>query len=235
MFAILFTKAMDPFYQIILSFPTIIFSVVLIFCLLFWLVAILGFLDITFLDIPDIDSGAGEGLTADTASTPDAAAGIILKMGLNGVPITIIVSLIALIGWLISYYLVNFSNQYTPYNLDDKGILFYIASAGMFIIAFYTSTLITAQLIKPLRSLFKQMETEQNIEKIVIGQTATVRTSRVDSEFGEVIFDDGGAGLILKVRAQQGEIYQKGDKVVLLEHNKENDTFSIMSEQEFTH
>ena len=96
MFAILLSDKMDPFYQNVLSFPTAVFSALLIFCVLFWLVAILGFLDISFLDI----SGSEGGVDVNgTPSTPDAVAGIIL--GLNGVPLTTVITLITLIGWFI--------------------------------------------------------------------------------------------------------------------------------------
>jgi hypothetical protein len=224
MFAILLSSKMDPFYAIILSFPTAIFSVLLVFCLLFWLVAILGMLDISFLDIPDSDLEADMG--DEGVSTPDAVAGIILKLGLNGVPLTIIITLIALIGWLLSYYIVHFIFAYVP-----GGLLHYIAGLFSLIITFYISAIITGKIIKPLRPLFKKME--QDIEKLVMGQTAIVRTSRVDQSFGEASLDDGGAGLILKIRASEGAKYKKGDKVVLIEYLKELNAFRVVSEKEF--
>lgn len=104
MFAVLLSEKMDPFYQTVLSFPTIIFSVVLVFCLLFWMVAILGMIDISFLDIPEIESDLDVDMDIEGASTPDAVASIILKLGLNTVPLTVIITFVALIGWFISYY-----------------------------------------------------------------------------------------------------------------------------------
>jgi hypothetical protein len=224
MFAILLSSKMDPFYAIILSFPTAIFSVLLVFCLLFWLVAILGMLDISFLDIPDIDSEADMG--DEGASTPDAVAGIILKLGLNGVPLTIIITIIALVGWLLSYYIVHFIFVYVP-----GGLLHYIAGFFSLAITLYISVIITGKIIKPLRPLFKKME--QDVERLVMGQTAIVRTSRVDQSFGEASLDDGGAGLILKIRASEGAKYKRGDKVVLIEYLKELNAFRVVSEKEF--
>lgn len=229
MFAILFTDQMDGFYQNILSFPTVIFSILLVVCVLFWLVAILGFLDISFLDLPDIDgdlSGSDVSASSDGPSTPDAVAGIILKLGLNGVPLTVVISLITIFSWLISYYSINFVRD-----IVSSGPLYYIAGLFILFVALYLSALITAKIISPLRPMFKKME--QDIEKQVLGQTAEVRTSRVDTHFGEAILDDGGAGLILKVRAINEEKFTKGDKVVLIEYLKESNAFRVVSEQEF--
>lgn len=224
MLAIFLTEKMDPFYKIVLSFPTIFFSILLIFCILFWMVAILGFLDISFLDITEADLDLGT--DADTPSTPDAVAGIILKMGLNGVPMTIVITLIALVGWLISYYIVHFTYPFIP-----GGIFYYLAGVIVLALSVFIGALVTAQMIKPLRPLFKGME--QNVEKLVMGQTAIVRTSRVDNHFGEALLEDGGAGLILKVRSTGNETFTRGDKVVLIEHLEENGVFRVVSEKEF--
>ena len=69
--------------------------------------------------------------------------------------------------------------------------------------------------------------------KHVIGQVAVVRSSRVDDKFGEAILEDGGAGLLLRVRSRNNKIFNKGDKVVLLERHEESGTYSVISENEF--
>ncbi len=91
MFAILLNKGMDPFYQNISSFPTAIFTFILGICILYWLFAVLGVVDIDMLDI-DLEN---------EAATPNAIAGVMLKFGLNGVPVTIIISFLSLV-WLVS-------------------------------------------------------------------------------------------------------------------------------------
>lgn len=225
MFAILFTDKMDGFYENILAFPTVIFSVLLVFCLLFWLISILGFLDISFLDLPDIDGGS-ESIDSGSPSIPDAVAGIILKFGLNGVPLTVVLSLITLFAWLISYYSVNFLRD-----IVSLGFLYHFLSIVVLFLAVYLSALLTAKIVSPLKPLFKKME--QDVEKLVLGQTAIVRTSRVDQDFGEAILEDGGAGLILKIRSTGETKYKKGDKVVLIEYIKDLNVFRVVSENEF--
>ena len=225
MFAILLHESMDPFYQNIASFPTVVFTFFLGVCVLFWLVAVLGMIDIDILDFGHPDVGHHD--LGDLTTDANALAGLLLRFGLHGVPVTIILSLMSLFGWLISYYTVHYFFILVP-----GDILRYGVGLGVVIGATYISALITGVLIKPLRPLFKKAR--QQAEKHVLGQTAVVRTSRVDSDFGEAVLDDGGAGLILTVRATGDTTFKKGDRVVLFEHLKAKNIYRVVSEEEFS-
>ncbi len=220
MFAVLLSDKMDPFYQNISSFPTAIFTFFLLLFMLFWLVAVLGFVEIDALDLPDID------LDTDQA-TPDAISGLIMKFGLHGVPITITLSILSLLGWFISYYAIYFLDEF----LGD-GLIRFVYGVVVFVSTLYVAVKLTSFIIQPLKPLFKKME--QSTEKLVLGQTAVVRTSRVDNEFGEAILEDGGAGLILKVRSTNDDKFKKNDRVVLLEYVEDQNAYRVISEKEFT-
>jgi hypothetical protein len=222
MFAILLTEGMDPFYQNIASFPTIIFTFFLAVTVLYWLVAVLGFVEIGILDI-DIP----EGEIGDGASGPNVLAGLMIRFGLAGVPVVVIISFVSLFGWLISYYIVHFLIGFSP-----GEFLRYLIGLPVVIFSAYIATMITAFIIRPLRPLFKRAQ--QQTEKYVIGQSAIVRTSVVDNSFGEAILEDGGAGLIFKVRTIGNESFVKGDKVVLLEYIKEKNIYRVVSEEDFS-
>lgn len=226
MFAILLSEKMDPFYQNIASFPTAIFTFILAICVLYWLVAVLGIVDIDVLDFDIADVDGELGANQSNLSTPDMLAGLMMKFGLYGVPVTIIVSFIALFGWFISYFIVHFLFGIVP-----DGLFRYLAGLPVLALALYTSVMITAVVIRPIRPLFKKAS--QNTVKEVLGQTAVVRTSRVDNGFGEVFLEDGGAGLIFKARTTGSDVFKKGDKVVLLEFNEAENIYRVISEDEF--
>ena len=211
---------MDPFYQNIASFPTLFFTLILALCFVYWLVAVLGIVD---LDALDIDMPEGD---ADASGSANGLAGLLLKLSLNGVPLTITISFLALFGWLISYFAVYFIFPIIP-----DGLLEYLVGLPILIGSLYTSVLITAQVIKPLKPMFENMN--KNTVKNVLGQTAIVRSLRLDTNFGEVQLSDGGAGLIFKARTFNNETYKKGDRVVLLEYIKEKHVYRVISEAEF--
>ena len=221
MFAVLLSEEMDPFYQNISSFPTVIFTFFLGLCVLYWIVAVLGWVHIDALDFDfshDVDTEVG---------TPDVLGGLFMKLGLTGVPITIILTFVSLIGWLLSYFIVHFSISFF-----EPGIIRYMVGVPVFLFSLYIACVITGFLIRPLRPFFEKVDQEP-IDKKVLGQVAVVRTTVVNQEFGEAFLEDGGAGLILKVRATGDETFEHGDRVVLLEYIEEGRLFRVISEQEF--
>jgi len=220
MFAIFLSEEMNPFYQNISSFPTVIFTFFLLLFMLFWGGAVLGLVDVEVLGVPDLDLDVDQ-------TTPDAISGLIMKFGLHGVPITITLSILSLFGWFISYYGMYFLGDYF-----GAGLLQHVYGLIVFLVALVLSLKITSMIINPLRPLFKKME--QSTEKMVLGQVAVVRTSRVDEGFGEATLEDGGAGLILKVRTGAGDKFSKGDRVVLLEYLSEQNAYRVISEKEFS-
>lgn len=228
MLAIFLSERMNTFYQIIASFPTALFTFVLALCVLYWLLAVIGVVDLDVLDLDGLDM---EGLQTDpgsveAASTANALAGVMLKIGLHGVPVTIIVSFLALFGWLLSYYSV-----YLLRTLVGDGWLHYLSGVVILLAAFWIAVLITAGIVRLLRPFFQKVE-QQTIKRIM-GQLATVRSSIVTESFGEAVLNDGGAGLILKVRARKDQTFKKGDQVVLLEYVQAENIYKVIPPEEF--
>ncbi len=225
MFAIFFTEAMDPFYKIITSFPTVVFSFLLILCFFYWCFAVLGMVDFDFLniDMPDTDIDINAG---DSVTNLNVLAGLLFKFGLNHVPLPIIVSIISLFGWFFCYYIVHFLYPYIP-----DGILEFLAGIPILFGVLYFTTFLTGLIIKPFRPMFKAAN--QEVEKEIVGQIAVVRTARVDKSFGEATVEDGGAGLIVKVRSFNDDEFKRGDRVALLEYVKSEHCYRVISESEF--
>lgn len=227
MFAIFFTPEMDRFYEIVSSFPTVLFSVFLILSIFYWLLAVLGLVDIDILDmdVGDIDADLPTSGNHDLTNL-NVMSGLLLKLGLNGVPITIVITLIALIGWVISFLAVYFIYPLIPLSLIQ-----FLLGIGILIGTLYIAAMCTAVLIKPLRPIF--LASNQEVQVTILGQTAIVRTGEVTNDFGEATIEDGGAGLIIKVRPYKNEVFHRGDRVVLLEYIKDLNVYKVVSEADF--
>jgi len=232
MFALLLSDKMDPFYQNIGSFPTLIFSFMLGACLIYWLFAVVGVVDLSFLDItPEItnaDLSVGPVTSGDAGSgaVTTVMSGLFVRFGLFGVPTIIILSFISLFGWFISFVIVHLF--FDP--LWDS-ILRYPIGLVVVLFSAYCSAWITAYAIRPIRKIFKRSlgtSSEQLIGKVVF-----VRTSRVDDSFGEATLDDGGAGLILQVRSADQHTLSQGEPAVILEYEPEHHCYRIISEARF--
>lgn len=225
MFAVFLSNKMDPFFEIIVSFPTVIFTVFLIFSIFYWVLAVLGLVDIDMLDF-DVPESA-DIATGDALSVLNILSGLMLKLGLNGVPVAIVASLVTLFGWLFSFLAVFFLFPIIP-----TTPLKFLVGILIFIGAAYCAAIVTAWLIKPLRPLF--LASNQEVQRNILGQSAVVRTGVVDKTFGEALIEDGGAGLIVKVRSYKDETFKRGERVVLIEYLASENIYRVVSEAEFT-
>lgn len=200
-------------------YPTIVFTGLVMFVTLYWLVSLLGMADMDTVDIGDASgdaSGEGSNLTSS-----GFVSGLLLKFGLYGVPLIVILSLISLIGWLLSYFYTSFLHQ----NFDS-GILYYLFGTGALIFVLVISMWLTGIIISPIRNKIAKIPRRNAASNI--GKIAVVRTLSVTDKHGEVELNDGGAGLILKIRSDinDGSLKQ-GDRVMLVEYLEAANTYRV--------
>lgn len=209
---------MDIFLQIIFTFPTVFFTFSLALSVVYWLLTVLGFAGIEALNL-DLDG-------ADSVASLNVFSGLLFRLGLNGVPITIVISLISLLGWMLCFLVVYFVYPWIPLRW-----LQFVIGMPVIVGLLYFSAIITAVLIKPLRPIF--LASNQQVQKQIVGQVAVVRTGEVNRNFGEAYLEDGGAGLIIKVRSYKDEVFKRGEKVVLLEYVAGENIYRVVSETDF--
>lgn len=209
---------MENFLHSTFAFPTVIFSFLLCLAVLYWCVAALGILEVDVLDI-EADS------TLESVQ-PEGLAGLLLKLGLNGVPVTLVLTLLFFFAWIASYFVELLLLRHLP-----LGILRYPLGLVLVFAALMLAVPITAALCRPLRPLFRKLEATSS--KSVLGQTAVVRSGRVTLSHGEAVLEDGGAGLILRVRADEARGFKRGDRVVLLEYLEGEHAYRVITEDEF--
>jgi hypothetical protein len=201
---------MDAFLTNSLSYPTVIFTVFAVFAFLYLVVAAVG---LAGFDDVDLEF--------------EALAGIMTTLGLRGVPLSIVMGLIALFAWAACYALVAL------FSVGEPGNWFNLLVGTLAIpVSLAAAVLLTAAVVRPLRPLFQALNGTAP-DKVLLGATATIRTTRVDERFGEAQLQMDGADLIVKVRAPAEKKLKKGDKVVLVEHEKEQNLFWVVSVDEF--
>lgn len=219
MASIFSSPAMHQFIQNIATFPTVIFTGLVMFVTLYWLVALLG--------LVDFDDGlGGDDLSHHSHGHSESEQGdigffssLLMRFGLQSVPLLIILTLFSLIGWLLSYFnmalLQHFFTQGTTLTL--------IATATLIPIAI-VSLALTGVVVAPIHKRLAPSVTPSS--HTLLGEVATVRTMTVDDKHGEAVINDGGAGLILKVRAF-GESFVQGDSVILVEYLSESNAYRV--------
>ncbi|MGP5134005.1 hypothetical protein ACTXKV_07165 [Psychrobacter cibarius] len=198
-------------------YPTIIFTGLVMFVTLYWVVSLLGMADMDSVDL----GGSGGDADVSTLSSTGFFTGLMLKFGLYGVPLIIILSLISLIGWLLSYLYTSFLHQYL-----DSGVLYYLFGTGALIFVLVVSMWLTGIIISPIRKNIAKIPKRNSSNNV--GKIAVVRTLSVTDKHGEAELNDGGAGLILKIRSDTNDgLLKQGDRVMLIEYLDEANTYRV--------
>lgn len=210
-------EAFFVFITKISLYPTIVFTGLVMFVTLYWVVSLLGMADMDSVDAVETGSDAA---VSDLSST-GFFTGLMLKFGLYGVPLVIILSLVSLIGWLLSYLYTSFLHQ----NFDS-GVLYYVFGTGALIFVLVVSMWLTGMIISPIRKNIARIPKRNSANNV--GKIAIVRTLSVTDKHGEAELNDGGAGLILKVRSDNStSLLKKGDRVMLVAYLEETNTYRV--------
>ncbi len=213
---------MDAFLFNISSYPTMVFSIGMVVVIGYWIVSVFGLIDIDVLDI-DVDIE----IEGDIGQL-GGVTGLLTSLGLTGVPLTVVISLLVLNSWFICY----FASALTPNFPELLSLVQILIGIGVIVISFLISIPITATMIKPLKGLFKKVNQEP-IEKSIIGRSCRVRSSRVDNSFGEAECFHSGASLIVKIRSCGDQKFSTGETVVLIKHHADLNIYDVISEKEF--
>jgi len=198
---------MSTFLSLAFSFPTAVFTGFVLLFSLYWLTAILGMTEIEMLDLDADDSLID-------------LSGLMAKLKLDGIPATMALSLLFYFSWIVSLFAQNQLNQFELPWLTHAG-----AALGIMLGSLLMGDVIASLCVKPLRKVFRDQEVLS--KKDLVGKTAVIRTNSVSNTFGEANFHDGGAGIIIKIRAPEPNQLNRGDTVLLVEYLAEQDTFHV--------
>ena len=169
MFAILLSDKMDPFYQNIGSFPTLIYTILLVVCVFTGRArprlcrSRPAGSRLDALDLEGADMNPDSRIRRRTSSRDCC-----FDSGLSVCRYRVDIHS-DLVGWLLCYYDVHFCSGSSPELSEVLGGLAVFRDALRF-------GIVTGVLIKPIRPLFAKA-TQETIKQ-VLGQTAIVRTSR---------------------------------------------------------
>lgn len=230
---------MEVFFSTISSFPTIIYTFLVFVAIIFWGIAALGLLDIDVLDFGGVDTDVGGIEGADGGHHLDIThhsseidggwfAGFLMKLGLDSVPLTVVLTVFFLLGWTLCYLV-----QVFVFSIP-LGILRIPVGIVIFLGSIFPAAYLTGWVCSPLRKIFKKLNEQQSATsaRSLIGQVAVVRSGKVTESFGEAIYNDNGTSFHLRIRADESLGLQRNDRVVLIEY-LENGAYKVVSEDEF--
>ncbi|MFK8010833.1 MAG: hypothetical protein AB8B80_02250 [Marinicellaceae bacterium] len=217
---------MEVFLSNITSFPIIVYTFLMAIIICYWLLAVLGAVDIEMFDVNfdvdlDLEIDGDIGTDIDSNATGlKGVTGFLLKWGLTGVPVTVVVSILVAYSWLVCYVIVSL-----VYPMITIDLIKLILGFVLLVLSFGLAIPITSWSIKPIKKLF--ITHDAVMKSSLIGSVCTVKTGTVTNRFGQATYDDGGAGMIFDVRAEEALGIKKGDSVILVEYNEEDGSYKI--------
>jgi hypothetical protein len=223
---------MGAFLNLIFAFPTAIFTALLGVVLIYWLLAIVGLVDISHGHV-ELETGHVEisDVHASHTEITDVSgwASIVVALGLGGVPISIVVSLITLTSWFLSALGQEFLLPLVP-ALPLGQVLGWGAGIILGLSAFILSIPFTAMAIRPLRRVFVTHNAVSN--QSLVGQSCRIITLTVDEKFGRAEVQTGGVSHNVRVWARTPNDFKKGDEGTLAEYNQATGQYLVLSPKE---
>ncbi len=203
---------MDAFLSIVVSFPTIIWTGLLLFCLLYWAIALIGLADFDAPEIdPDLPDGGLEGV-----------AGLLVSLGLDGVPLSVALTAVSLSGWTCSYFL----DLLFLHSLST-GVLLVVGGVVALVISSVLSVKLASLMIRPLKPLFRDSKASNND---VLGKTGIV-VYATSEQAGVIDCTVNGAHLRLEARSRSP--IAAGEKAVVIKYHKHDAVYQVVPETDF--
>jgi hypothetical protein len=200
----------------IIGFPTAVYTVLLGVVLVYWLLAVLGMVDFDSGDI-DIDIETHADASPEDLGT---LASYVVAFGLSGVPFSIVVSLLVLIGWLVTALASVLLLPWVP-----TEVLRLAAGLAVLMAAVAVSIVITARLVRPMRGLFVTHAAKSNAT--LVGQVCRVLTGVVDERQGRAEIAQRGASINIRVWASSPNSLKRGDRALVTDYDAATQRYRV--------
>lgn len=209
-----------------LAFPTVLLTVPLGVVLLYWLLVVAGAFELPSHGAHDgIDlGGADGGLHGDAGHDgigdgAEGLAALLTALHLRSAPITVVLSVLVLVAWLLCAASVPLVAQATG------GHPGWLIGLGVLLAALLVALPLTSLLVRPLGGLFVVHQARRHED--LLGRECTVETGRADNKFGQARLEDGGAGLLLQIRCDGPGVLKRGDRALLLYWDEARQAYAV--------
>ncbi len=238
---------MEVFLEIVTSFPTVVYTVLLLIVVVHWLLSALGILQVDSVDglMPDGLGGHGHDLGGHHGGlhhTIDAhhvgathhhphdadgsqAGGLLMKFGLHGVPVMVVFTIIAVVGWSFCFFVDQYLLRAFPLGVFEIPAEIATMAGGLLV-----SIPVGRLVLSPVRRMMRRFAPVS--QRPMLGRYGTIRSPEVTQTSGTAEVDDGGAGLILQVRADASARFVRGDLIVLIEYLEQQNAYRVISSVE---
>jgi hypothetical protein len=210
---------MGNFFDAVVGYPTAVYTALLGVVLVYWVLAMLGMVD--------FESG-GIDLDVDVHADADVAdlgtlASYAVAFGLNGVPFSVVISLLLLVSWTFSCLAGMWLLPLVPTLLLKAvaGTLVLIASLAF-------SLPVVARVVRPMRGLFVTHAALSNAA--LVGHPCRVITQSVDEKVGRAEVAQRGAPINIRVWAASPNTLSRGTPARIVDYDPATGRYQIAAD-----
>jgi hypothetical protein len=178
----------------------IVYTVLLVLLAVYWVVALLGVIDMGLFDFGGEDAGSS------TDFDPTLGKSLWGFLNVGEVPVVAWLTVVILTMWVgsvqLNYYLNN----------DQMGV-----AALLFVPLLMTGVFVAKLVTEPFRWLNRHRQREDDL----LGHTAVVTSSSVSEAFGEIEISLRGAPVRMNARSTGGEVLERGAEVIIVDRRRE--------------
>ena len=208
---------MSELLQAAFSTVNIIPTGLVVFVMLYWLVIILGLLDLSYFDLEiEAEVASGTEMDADGVSGVSWLNHALCFFNFGKVPLMLFVTFLALPFWVISI-LAN-------YFLHNSSVLLgWLLLLPAFIAGLFISKILTTPFVR----LYAALDKEPTSSASLIGQVCTVVLPATYAELGQAAVKTTGSPLLLNVKCTPGSSLRKGQTALVIDYDAENKLYLI--------
>lgn len=217
-----------------ISFPAVIFTVLLGVVLIYWVMVIVGAASVDALGDGAADAaidGAADAVgghdlgdvghdgALDAAHAHGALSGLLHALRLRAAPATVVMSCIVVFAWVLTMLGMEAAEALLPASM------LVLAKIVLLVLAPIVALFPTSLALRPLAPIFSVPRAAAHAD--LVGKLCTVRTGTVTERFGEAMVGDGGAGVVVRVRVAAGDTLARGEQAVIVGYDEERQEFTV--------
>ncbi len=200
------------------SYPTAIYTALLGAVVFYWLLALIG-----LIDFDDGHAGLDFDLDGDVGDIGTVAA-YLIAFGLGGVPLSVVVSLLVLIGWTLCCLFAMWLLPLVP-----TTVLQSVAGTAGLLGSFALTLPLTAAVVRPLRKLFVTHGAISNAA--LVGQPCRILTRSVDEKFGRAEVSGRGPSYNIRVYADTPNSLTRGSTAIITDYDSSGARYHVRAEE----
>lgn len=181
-------------------------TVLLIFVLVYWLIVILGMIDV---DTVDVDLDLDVDVDADVEVELGGLTSVLSFFNIGHMPLMIFITFFSLPLW-VSSILVN----------DLFGIHSFLPGLITFVPLFIGSLFVAKFLTIPIAKFYRKIRQETEAVKYIVGQVCKAKLPISDSDLSQAEIKVNGTSVLINAKTRNGISISKGEQALVIEHNE---------------